>query len=414
MDPTLEVARSAWTDFAGSFLFEDLTGNEYRIRVDPIDGFAPAETTARVGVTSANLVLVWLREFRVYGTVSSTEGTPLEDVRVLAGPPTRVTNTGPEGDYELDISIKGKNQHTIRFQRDGYRDHSERLEPADLEGMLGDFQLDVSMEPLGQLTSVTGRLEDTDKHPVAGKILSLRSSALNTSYSAQSDLDGQFSMEEVEPGKGYKLSVQPGADYRDFERAQLEIPDTGLKLIVVLEPLGRGGLSGWMTDVDGNRVPGFAMTLHSRAVTGQSLQVVSDYTGFFMVENFPEGDAVLKTNSYPIFETQGISSSDEAEDPVQVILDIGPHAIQGKVTNVFGDAIAASEVSLGWQHSANGVQNYSARKTTADQNGNFAFTGLGPGLHTLRINAQGFSMAVINVEAGLNSDNIVVELTEES
>jgi hypothetical protein len=54
------------------------------------------------------------------------------------------------------------------------------------------------------------------------------------------------------------------------------------------------------------------------------------------------------------------------------------------------------------------------RKTIADLNGNFAFTGLGPGQHTLRVNAPGFSMAVVNVEVGLGSDSVVVELNEES
>ena len=252
------------------------------------------------------------------------------------------------------------------------------------------------MEPLKGLTTVTGRLEDPDGHPVAGKIINMRSSKLRTNYRAQSDVKGYFSMEGVEPGKDYRLTVRPGADYRDYERTQLEIPAGGLKLDIVLEPLNQGELSGWMTDVDGNPIPGFALTLQSKVATGQSVQVVGDHQGFFTVEEFPEGSAVLKTNSYPIFEIQGIRVSSEAEEPVVVVLDMGPHALFGRVTTVFGDTVAAAEVSLGWEHSENGVQNYSARKTTADQNGNFAFTGLGSGVHTLRVNAPGFSMAVIN------------------
>ena len=43
------------------------------------------------------------------------------------------------------------------------------------------------------------------------------------------------------------MSVRPGADYLDYERAQLKIPASGLKFDVVLEPLGQGELSGWMT-----------------------------------------------------------------------------------------------------------------------------------------------------------------------
>ena len=183
---------------------------------------------------------------------------------------------------------------------------------------------------------------------------------------------------------------------------------------IVLESLEEGELSGWMTNVDGQPIPGFALTLSSKVAAGQSVQVVGDHQGFFAVEGFPEGGVMLKTNSYPFFEVQGIQASQETEEPVLVVLDMGREAVFGKVTNVFGDTVAAPEVSLGWQHSENGVQNYSGRKTTADQNGNFAFTGLGSGVHTLRVNAPGFSMAVITIDVGTDPDNVVVELNEES
>ena len=411
----LEFARSAWTDFDGSYFFGNLTEDEYRISVEPIDGFAAAETKARVGVMSANLVLVWLRNIRVYGSVSSTEGKPLEDVRVIAGPPTRVAGSGPKGQYELGISIREKSSHqTIHFRRDGYRDQSMPLDPVDLDDGLEEILLDVTMEPIKGLTTVTGVLENADGRPIAGKLLNLKSPSLRTRYRAQSDIKGHFSMKGVETGTDYQLSVRPGADYRDYQRTQLEIPVSGLKLEIVLEPLSEGELSGWMTDADGNRISGFALTLHSQTAAGQSVQVVGDKQGFFAVEGFPEGEAVLKTNSYPVFETQGIRASYDTEEPVSVVLDIGPHALQGRVTNIFGDTVAAPDITLGWQHSENGVQNYSARKTTADQNGNFAFTGLGSGMHTLRTNAPGFSMAVITIDVGHDSNNIVVELHEKS
>ena len=380
-----------------------------------MDGFAPAETKARVGVLSANLVLVQMREIRLVGMVSSKDGNPLDEVRVIAGPPTRVTDTDAEGDYELDISIKGENRaHTIHFRREGYRDQSVRLNPADLDEFLDYFELDVSMESLEGLTTVTGRLTDTEGLPVAGKIINIRSPRLQNSYRAQSDMKGQFSLKGVEPGRDYQFAIRPGANFRDYERAQVEIPANGLQLDIVLEPLDQGELAGFMTDVNGRPISGFSLTLQSKAAAGQSIQVVSDSTGFFEVKKFPAGGAMLRTNSYPVFETQGFRVSSEIEEPVPVVLDIGQQSLFGQVKNALGERIAASEVSLGWQHSENGVHNYSARKTTADQNGIFMFNGLGPGEHTLRVNAPGFSMAVIKIDVGLDSDNIVVELEEES
>ena len=67
-----------------------------------LDGFAPAETRARVGVMSVKLVLVRLRDVQIYGIVTSTEGEPLKDVRAIslsrALSPARITSclSGPE------------------------------------------------------------------------------------------------------------------------------------------------------------------------------------------------------------------------------------------------------------------------------------------------------------------------------
>ena len=412
-DPSLEALRSASTSFDGFFVFENLTDDEYRIHTAPMDGFATAETTARAGELTANLVLIRLRDVQLWGIVNSTEGEQLEDVRVFSGPPTRVTDTGPDGDYVLDISIKGKNPQTIQFRHKDYRDQSVQLSQADLEDLF-DFELNVSMEPLKRLTTVTGRLEDPEGQPVAGTKIKMRSPTLRTTYIAQSDVRGHFSMEGVEPGRDYRLSVRPKADYRDYVRVQLEIPVGGLQHDIVLEPLNQGELSGFMTAVDGKPIPGFALTLKSNVVVGRSVQVVSDNVGFFTVEKFPEGSAVLKSHSYPIFTTQGIRVSSEAEEPVEVVLDMGPHALFGRVTTVFGDNVAGAEVSLGWKHSENGVQNYSDRKTTADQNGIFMFTGLGSGEHTIRVNSPGFSKAVIKSDVGMDPDTVVVELEEET
>ena len=221
-------------------------------------------------------------------------------------------------------------------------------------------------------------------------------------------------MEGVETGKDYRLTVRLQGDYRDYERTQLEIPAGGLQHDIVLEPMNQGELSGFMTDVDGNMIPGIALTLKSNAAVGQSVQVVGDNVGFFTVEEFPEGSAVLKSHSYPIFTVQGFRVSSEAEEPVEVVLDVGPHALFGRVTTISGDTVAGAAVSLDWKHSQNGVQNYSDRKTTADQNGNFMFTGLGSGEHTIRVKSPGFSVAVIKSNVGRDPDNVVVELEEET
>ena len=210
------------------------------------------------------------------------------------------------------------------------------------------------------------------------------------------------------------LTVRLTGDYRDYVRKQLEIPNSGLQHDIVLEPINQGELSGFMTDVHGNMIPGIALTLSSNVAAGRSVQVVGDNVGFFTLKGFPEGSAVLRSNSYPKFTIHGFRVSSEVEEPVEVVLDVGPHALFGRVTTVSGETVAAATVSLDWKHSQNGVQNYSDRKTTADQNGNFMFTGLGSGEHTIRVKSPGFSLAVIKSAVGMEPDTVVIELEEDA
>ena len=71
-------------------------------------------------------------------------------------------------------------------------------------------------------------------------------------------------------------------------------------------------------------------------------------------------------------------------------------------------------LSLG-QGTEPGVQSSSSRKTMADQNGNFVFTGLGPGLHRLQVSAAEFiKAAVVKIDIGNAPGNIVVVLDDDT
>jgi hypothetical protein len=356
-----------------------------------------------------------LWDVRVYGTVKSTDGAPIEGVHIIAGPTTRSTSSGSRGEYELDVNWQGNDVvYTILFQHKGFRQQRIRIRPADLDGLIGDFQLDVSMEPLKRLTTVTGRLTDTKGNPVGGEAVYLTTPRMRTWYRAQSDARGNFLFEEVEPGKDYQLQIRPGSGYKNKDINPLLVPGGGLKLDIVLEPSEQGELSGWMIDLDGHPVPGFSLTLRSTTATAQSVSVVGDQQGFFSVEGFPVGGALFRSNSYPVLMVQGLRVSPEPEDPVTVILDTGRHVLQGRLIDWLGEPVAAASITLGWAFRDNGLQNSSTRKTTADQNGNFVFTGLGPGLHTMQVSAAGFSTAVHTIDVGNDPNEIVVELEEQT
>ena len=268
------------------------------------------------------------------------------------------------------------------------------------------------MEPHAALTTVAGSLTDTEGRPVPGQILTMASSRLRTSYQAQSDQSGKFAFKEVEPGKDYRLQIRPGSVYQDKDINSLEVPGKGLNLDIVLDLIEQGQLSGWMIDLEANTVPGFTLNLHSRVVAGESVRVEGDQKGFFQVQDFPVGDAVFSTNSYPVFSVQGIRVSPDPEEPIMVILDAGNHVLEGQVIDSAGQPVPAASVLLTWSFNDNGVQSSSSRKTAAEQNGYFVFTGLGPGLHRMQVSASGFKTAVVKIDVGVQPGDVLVTLEE--
>ena len=411
--PLTKNVQSVFSDFAGAFLFGDLEDGEYLVSLAPVEGIAPSETTVRAGTLNVMLVLVVQWDFRVYGTVSSTDGKPIDDVYIITGPTNLSTTSGSKGEYELNISMRGiKVQHSIYFEHKDFRKQQIRINPADMDDLGKGFQLNISMEPINKLTTVTGSLKDTEGNLVAGETLNILTSQLVTKHRTQSDVNGNFFFDRVEPGKDYKLAIRPRSTYQNKDISPLVVPDSGLELDVVLELTEQGELSGWMIDLDGNPVPGFFLTLHSMIASGQSVSVTGDQQGFFSVENFPVGGAQFRTNSYPVLTVKGMHVSPEPEEPVTVVLDTGRNVLQGQVINRYSEPVAASNITLIWEFRLNGLLNSSIRKTTTDQNGSFVFTGLGPGLHTMRVSAAGFNDAVLTIETGIDSGEILVELED--
>ena len=165
--------RTARTDYEGVFEFPGIEDGEYRIHTAAMDGFAPAQIVVRAGSTSANLELSGQREVQVYGIVSSVNGTPLEAVQILSVGHTSFS--GPKGLYEVIIAARQRDwPPTIRFRRDGYRDELMQLDDNDPFGAFDEVLLDVFMEPLTELTTVTGSLQGSDGRAVVGEELHLQ------------------------------------------------------------------------------------------------------------------------------------------------------------------------------------------------------------------------------------------------
>lgn len=402
----------AWSGANGNYQFNQLADGEYLVGTAGTDQGSTAQIRVRAGVDFADLVVI---QRILYGVIRSTGGERLVDVRVwplISGAQPKLSYE--DGGYELRLTLPGTRRKTlIRFEGEGYHTQQIEVGEADWDGNVS-LARDIAMEPVDALAVVDGNVHDLSGQPVAGESVQLYSQERNrVIYRAVTDQDGEFSIPRVQGAERYKLWVHPKGPYRDYVREDLQVTWDGLRLEVALEPLDLGSrLRGQMVDVDGNPIPHFTLLLQSQDARRKTFQVTGDDQGAFFVENVPEGELVFETRSMPQFIVRGLYLGQSTEEYVQVVLDWGPYELKGLVVDSDDNPVSVPDISLSWTHDDNGLRSDSSRKTAADTDGHFLFTGLGPGRHTLSVNVSGFKNTLLYHEVGYEGSECVVRLEE--
>jgi hypothetical protein len=83
------------------------------------------------------------------------------------------------------------------------------------------------------------------------------------------------------------------------------------------------------------------------------------------------------------------------------------------VVNDQGYPVAVSNISLTWSHDQGGIRSTSRRTTSADDQGNFRFTQLGPGRHRLSINAKEYKAVSLYHDVAQQGSELEVKLQEK-
>ena len=138
--------------------------------------------------------------------------------------------------------------------------------------------------------------------------------------------------------------------------------------------------------------------------------VVGDGSGYFEVENAPAGELLLRTESTPYHMVEGIRLSTGGSLTIPVVLDWGYDEIQGRIVDESGYPVAVPNIGLTWSYDQNGLRSTSRRTTAADEEGNFHFTRLGPGVHRLSISVAGYKPLTVNHDVALQGSLLEVTL----
>ena len=93
-----------------------------------------------------------------------------------------------------------------------------------------------------------------------------------------------------------------------------------------------------------------------------------------------------------------------------MIVDWGDHWIRGQVVDSAGNPVPASRVVLNWSHRDELLDTHTTRRTATDAQGRFAFNNLGPGPHSLKVDAPGFSGVDIDHDLSRQGYDLTVRL----
>ena len=407
--PKSQGGQCAVTDADGSFEVAHLETGDYEVRTLPTDRYAPSRKIVRAGAQSVHLTLREIQALWVHGRIRSAHGAPLGGVVVSSlGRATRQTGSTSDGSYRLELALDGRSRFfTSRFDLPGYRTVNWRL-PADRLQTMGEHRLDVQMEPIGVMTRVTGRVRSADGAAVAGEKLVLSSRRRAAQHQAVSRSDGSFHFPRVEAGEDYRLSIRPSGDYEDVTRTALVVPENGLRLELVMDPLESGRIRGFMVDPLGRPVPGFGLWVRSAIARGRPVGVAGDSAGCFDVDKVPAGELTFETRSAPRFTFRGVRLSRHADQDLRLVLDVGEAVVTGVVTNLEGRPLGGAEVALSWTHRGGRIESRSHRHAVADQTGRFVFTSVGPGLHELRVSSPGYESAHLRWDVGRHTPETVL------
>lgn len=406
------VQHSAPSLAGGRYVIKGLTAGDYQLRTTLSDRYPSATIYVRAGFLSADIVLNDGHQVRVIGTVTDTAGYPLANVEVIPSRHGRRTKTDEGGSYMTALMTQRNRTYSFRFRAPGYTDEIQSFSGADVVDV-SETRLDARLSPAGT-SEVTGMVTNEFGNVVVGARIWMNSPSLKTSYRTRSDANGFYAMSGIKAGSDYQLTATVRGLYERYIRRPVAVTDGGVTLDVTLTSIAGGRVTGNMVDAQGDPVPSFTLLLTSSKAAGRTVPVVGDSTGYFEVDEVPEGRLTFVTRSQPRVSIRGAELTATSEVSVRLVIDWGVHSLVGHVTDVSGNPIPGVNAVLTWRHEAEAMQSSSSRKTLTDADGFFRFTQLGPGVHRLDLTAKGFRRLNTTVNIGGAPRELTIQLQSDS
>jgi len=245
--------------------------------------------------------------------------------------------------------------------------------------------------------TLSGRVATEFGGNIAGETVVLFSSYLRVHYSIVTNYSGEFIFPELKPSYDYTLKVSPRGLYKRHKEFPIKLSATQEVHNIILEPIPLGMLSGRIADPYGQPVGGIKVNFKTIEIDAWSTDVVTDSNGNFSVVEFPQGNFELMIKGAQSVTARGLIFDPDAGEHFNLIIDIGPYHLTGRIYDDSGQTPDGANVFLNWALQQDGIRVRSTRQVSADASGEFQFPGLGPGNHELVVTAwwdDGFGQTI--------------------
>lgn len=358
----------------------------------------------------------------ILGTVTNRQGESIAGVFIYSKGEFPPTYTDANGQYHLVFKKSGVNNLLLIFSLSGYEKQKNRVTINEFEKsplLKWDVTLEESLDTQTK-TSVGGKVRNRSGEGIADQRVHLitlgdfSKSEVRYIEVAVTDKNGNFTINDISINRHYQLVVLAGNGYERIEVDDLLVTDDMPDTDIVLEDIKLANISGQVVDREGVPIPHLELIAknisNSNANDGHIQTVVTDDSGVFRLNNFPEGKASFSIRSPAHFEISGINFSVMDSQIHILTVDIGNFFLSGLVSDSNGDIIEGAIITLQSTYSNNGMHSVSVRSDTTDNTGAFAFEKFGFDLHYIKIFVKGYLPQTIIYEPHLSDADINIVL----
>lgn len=229
---------------------------------------------------------------------------------------------------------------------------------------------------------------------------------------AISDNIGEFLLENIVPGRQYKLEIEPAQGYAGYSLDSFSLSKADMLSNITLGAVNLVDVDGMIVDTNLAPVANFELTVRSLSAEFPDRNIRSDATGYFSLKAFPAGELRIATNASDYFRIKGLILQPDEYRNLNIMIDKGNYHLSGWLSDDNGAPLEQAQVTLKSAFTVDGYHSFSYRTTVTDSSGAFEFSELGGNNSTLGIYANGFTTYIQQHEFQSFSDTVEIRLSK--